>query len=206
MQEQNVDNQEPKVTDESSNLDRLTMLKKRADELGITYSNNIGADSLSKRINDKLDGKEVSSDPEKNEEVQVARRKTKEELDQEIREEQRLEHMRLLRCRIYNLNPSKNDLQGEIITIANRYLGTVRKFIPFGEATDNGYHVPKILVEDLKRRKYQSVKTSRDAKGQIQVKTRMVPEYQIEVLPPLTREELNELALSQQAAERVGVN
>ena len=111
--------------------------------------------------------------------------------------------MKLIRCRIYNLNPSKRDLQGEIVTVGNKYLGSVKKFIPFGEATDNGYHIPNILYEELKRRRFQSI-TTKSVKGQIVVNNRMVPEYSLEVLPQLTKEQLKELADKQGAAERLG--
>lgn len=179
----------------------LELLRQKADNLGINYGPRIGIDTLRQRINEKLEGKEpavpTAEDPE--EPVQL----TQAQMEQKIREDQYRDEMALLRCRIYNLNPKKNDLQGEIITVGNRFVGTVRKFIPFGEATDNGYHIPRIIYNELKSRKFQQIGT-KTVKGQIEVKTRLVPEYNIEVLPPLTKEELEELALSQAAAERVG--
>ena len=110
--------------------------------------------------------------------------------------------MILIRCRIANLNPSKRDLRGEIFTVANKYVGTVRKFIPYGEATDNGYHIPHIIYEQLKTRKFLQVNTRNDrsAGNQIVVDQRWVPEFSIEVLPQLTQEELDKLAASQAAA------
>lgn len=70
-------------------------------------------------------------------------------------ESHRFRRARRLRCRVYNLNPAKADLPGEIISVSNRFIGTVRKFIPFGEATENGYHIPRVLVQDLKSRQFQ---------------------------------------------------
>lgn len=192
--------------------DELKLLKERAKALGIPLGGNIGVDALKKKIADKLSGAAAEKEEDEvNEEIPAvqakkaakARPKTKAEIEQETRERLYKEKMLLVRCRIYNMNPSKRDLQGEIITIANRYLGTVRKFIPFGEATDGGYHIPKVIYDDLKSRKFQQIRVSK-VRGVEQVTTRMVPEYSIEVLPPLTREELNELALKQAAAERLG--
>lgn len=186
-------------------VDELAMLKERADTLGVPYSNNIGLDTLKKRVNDKLNGvteqKEEEPSKEKTEEPKAMTRAAKE---QKLREDLAREHLALLRVRIYNLDPKKNDLRGEIITVGNRYLGSIRKFIPFGEATDNGYHIPKIMYEELKRRKFQQIRT-KTVNGQIEVKSRMVPEYSLEILPPLTPEELEDLAVRQAAAERVGV-
>lgn len=129
-------------------------------------------------------------------------RLTKAQQEQQIREKIQREKMYLVRCRIYNLNPAKVDLPGEIITVQNKYLGTVRKFIPFGEATDNGYHIEKVLYDDLRARKFQQIQTKK-IRGQIVHETRLVSEYSIELLPNLTPEELRELATQQAAADRL---
>lgn len=173
------------------------LLKERAKTLGITVAGNISVDTLRKRINDKLAG--VVNDDEEGVAVTVT---PKTESKQELRERLIAESMALVRCRIYNLNPSKRDLPGEIITVGNRFIGTVSKFIPFGEGTDNGYHIPKVIYDDLKVRQFQQV-TTKTINGKIDIKTRMVPEYNVEILPPLTDEELQELALRQAAAERL---
>lgn len=193
--------QTPDNENQENPLEELTLLKERARMMGISVSGNIGVDTLKKRIEEKMNGN-------KEEELEEAKLpKSKREMEQDLRRELQKEQLVLLRCRIYNLNPQKRDLQGEIVTVGNRYLGTVRKFIPFGEDTENGYHIPRIIYEHLKTKKFQSVTTKAMKganQGQIQVSTRMVPEYNIEILPQLTKEELEELALKQAAAERLG--
>jgi len=108
----------------------------------------------------------------------------------------------LVRCRISNLDPKKADLPGEIITVGNSQIGVVRKFVPFGEQTDNGYHIPKIIYDFLKERRFLNITTHRGkGKGEtISVKQQWLPEFSLEVLPPLTKEELEELAQQQRAA------
>lgn len=182
-------------------LDELAMLKERAKLMGVSISGNIGIDALKKKIEHHLAGKKEEADEPVS--VNAPRKKSKAEQEQDLREKLWSEEMALVRCRIYNMNPSKRDLHGEIITVANRFVGTVRKFIPFGEATDNGYHIPKIIFNDLKSRQFQSI-TTKTVNGKIEVKTRMVPEYNIEVMPALSAEELQELAIKQEAAERLG--
>lgn len=196
--------------EENAAPDELALLKERAKTLGIPIAGNIKLETLKSKIAAKLAGeKEVEEDEDDEEEeapkskAKSERKKTKAEIEQDIRDRLQKDKMALVRCQIYNLNPSKRDLQGEIVTVANKYLGTVRKFIPFGEQTDNGYHIPKVLFEELKRKKFQHVKTKK-VNGQIQVETRMVPEYNLVVLDPLSKEELAELALKQSAAERLG--
>ena len=188
-----------KNEEDALNANRLMALKNKAKLLGIKHSGNIGEEALREKINAKMNGEE--------EEMEFTGKKAKavakEETDLEIRARQRKQQMKLVRVRIANMNPSKSDLQGEIVTVGNKFLGSVKKFIPFGEATDDGYHIPFILYEELKTRMFQQISTKRK-NGQIIVTTRMVPEYNIQELPQLTRKELKVLADKQGAAERLG--
>lgn len=172
----------------------LAALKERAKTMGLKVSPKIGLERLKAKIEAKLNPS-TEEDVDPGEETEVQRKAR-------IRKKQIAEQMALVRCRIANLNPSKRDLRGEIFTVANKYVGTVRKFIPYGEATDNGYHIPQILYEQLKTRKFLQVNTRNDraAGNQIVVDQRWVPEFSIEVLPQLTQEELDKLAASQAAA------
>ena len=111
------------------------------------------------------------------------------------------DQMKLVRVRIANLDPSKKDLSGEILTVANEYIGTVRKFIPFGEATDEGYHVPQCLLSMMQERKFQTIRTIKDRRsGTVRVETGEAREFAIEILEPLSEAEMRQLATAQQAA------
>ncbi len=111
------------------------------------------------------------------------------------------EATKLIRVRITNMDPKKKDLSGEILCVGNRYIGTVRKFIPYGEATDDGYHIPKILFDELESRKFVNIRTFKDRRTkQTRVEHKWAKEFAIEVLPPLTVEELGRLAIAQAAA------
>ena len=111
------------------------------------------------------------------------------------------EQTKLVRIRISCLNPAKSDLPGEIITVANDYIGTIRKFVPFGDATNDGYHVPFAIYSDLAQRKFLSIRTIKDTRtSRSRIETSWVREFNIEVMPALTREELDKLATAQIAA------
>lgn len=196
----------------------LEMLKQRAAAMGISHSNNIGVDALRAKIDAKLKGEpeapEQPAAPQVNpfemaqarqaERVDIQKQLESEEepvRQMSLREYMLKEQMKLVRCRITNLDPKKKDLPGEIITVANEYLGTVRKLIPYGEATDEGYHIPFCIYTFLKERRFLSITTKKDKRtGTNQVSSRYVPELSIEVLEPLTREELSQLARAQIAA------
>lgn len=193
-----------KITDETvkdelettmSPAEELAALKRKADILGVSYNGNIGVDTLRARINAKMDGEKA---PEEEPVAEEEKPLTK----IQIREKLIKEKTALVRCRIANMNPAKAELHGEFITVANKFIGTITKFIPFGDATENGYHIPRVIYEDLKRRKFQQIKTKRK-NGNIELDNRMVSEYAIEILPPLTQEELDDLAAAQAAASRV---
>jgi hypothetical protein len=103
---------------------------------------------------------------------------------QQTRETLVAEQMKLVRCRITNLDPKKKELGGEIITVGNEFIGTVRKFVPYGEATEDGWHIPYCIFTQLEE----------------QVTHHWAKEFAIEVLPQLTQAELNQMAAAQAAA------
>ena len=183
----------------------LDMLKSRAKLMGITFSNNIGLDALKTKIEEHKQASETKTQTqvtaqtnEQQAESQTENQKKAKTLS--LRSHLQKEKMKLVRLRITNLDPKKKDLPGEILTTGNEYLGTVRKFVPFGEATDNGYHVPYCLYEMMRDRKFLSIKTRKGPKGQTIVEQQMVREFALEILPPLTEAELARLSAAQLSA------
>lgn len=187
--------------------DELTVLKQRARAMGITFSNNIGVDALREKVNAKIQGQ---PDP--------AAEAPKEELNplagdeagntpvakKSKRRQQMDEQLKLVRVRITNLDPRKKDLPGEVFCVGNELIGTVKKFIPYGEVTDNGYHIPYILYKELDSRKFLNIRTRKNrVNGQIIVETSWAKEFAFEVLPQLTREELAQLAAAQAAGNKI---
>lgn len=193
--------------------EELTLLKERAATLGIQHSPNIGVEALKTKIGQKLfdekptlpvveDGVDTDEDTDEDTDVDAPELTPKQlKLAQNAeRMKQRSEQLRLVRIRVTNLNPAKKALAGEIFTVANAFLGTVRKYIPYGEATDEGYHVPFILYNEMKDRKFVSIKKRKAPNGQEILDQRLVPEFALELLEPLTKDELATLARTQAAA------
>lgn len=118
-----------------------------------------------------------------------------------MREQLVAEQTALVRCRITNLDPKKADLPGEIFTVANEYIGTIRKYIPYGEVTDDGYHIPVAIYNQLIERTFVSIKTVKNKNGRgATTVTQDAREFAIEVMPQLTPDELARLANAQAAA------
>jgi hypothetical protein len=187
------------------NMSELQLLKRRASLLGITHSNNISVATLRAKIEAKLNGEpEVKENEEINPLGAVDSPATVDDKNLTVRERLRLKHMRLIRCRIQCLDPKKKDLRGEIFTIGNEVLGTVRKFVPFGEVTDGGFHIPYCIYRMMESRKFVNITITKErGTGRETVKTSMAKEFAIEVLPPLTPQQLARLATAQAAAGSV---
>lgn len=196
----------PKVQEpEEQKPDELAMLKQRARLMNISFSNNIGLEALKLKVDNKLNG--IAEEPEplpSDEEVleQAAQYDQAPSKKLTLRERLLKENMRLIRLRITNLDPKKKDLPGEIVTVANKYIGTVRKYVPFGEVTDNGYHVPFVIYKFLRKREFLNIRVTKRG-GKEHVETNMAREFALEVLPPLTPAELAQLATTQQAQQGI---
>lgn len=190
----------PKDPKEAEKAERKLLLS-RAKTMGLRVSPNIGLENLRKRIAEHLAGEQQKEAAEAEEEAAagpaVFQQKVPKKLTlAEKRNKLRKQAMVLRRIRITCLNPDKKDLPGEFFTVGNRYIGTVTKYVPFGDPTENGYHVPDVIYQFLKNRKFAHKIEKKDGSVTIQD----VPEFAIELLPSLTHKELNQLKQRQAMA------
>ena len=101
------------------------------------------------------------------------------------------------------MNPAKKELEGEIFTTGNNLIGTVSKYVPFN--ADAGWHVPSILLDMLRERQCQIFVNEKTGPGGATVrKGKSIREFAIEVLDPLTAEEIHDLAQRQAMSQSVG--
>lgn len=204
----NENNDQALSTDEGETaVDELALLKERAKQMGIPFSNNISLETLRKRVSDKMEGKDV---PEVNplagdaEIAAITSAPAKLDAKQNalaLRKMMQREQMKLVRVRITNMDPKKKDLPGEIWTVSNEYLGNVRKMIPYGEQTDEGFHIPYCLFRLLQSKRFLHIRTVKDRVTGVERQDKQwVKEFSLDVLPDLTKEELARLAAAQAAA------
>lgn len=164
----------------------LEMLKTRASLLGIKYHPNISVDKLREKI-DALDATQdvgIKASSEEDKRAALIREANK-----------------LVRVRITCMNPAKKEWEGEIITVSNSVIGTIRKYIPFN--ADDGWHVPQAILNMLNERMCQVFNSVPDSKGNMVRKGKLVKEFSIEVLPDLTSSELHDLAQRQSMSKAV---
>jgi len=107
----------------------------------------------------------------------------------------RKEASRLIRIRISCMNPNKKEWEGEVFTVSNSAVGTHKKFVPFNN--EDGWHVPNIIYKHLLERECQIFQTVKGPRGNKIRKGKLIKEFAIEVLTPLTPVEIQELATQQ---------
>ena len=113
----------------------------------------------------------------------------------DVKNDPKADALRLIRIRLQCMNPAKKEWEGEIISVGNSVVGTVKKYIPFN--ADEGWHVPRILLDTLQDRQCQVFTTVKSKNGINVRKGKLIKEFAIEILPPLTQDELKELAQRQ---------
>ena len=177
--------------------DELDALKARANLLGVKFHPSISLEKLREKVNAAVtsDGAATSEEEAKDP------AEPKQETIGEKRKRLKTEALKLVRIRLTCLNPAKKEWEGEIITVGNSLIGTVKKFVPFN--ADDGWHVPHVIYQQLKERQCQIFYTATDARGNKVRKGKLIKEFAIEVLPPLTKEELDELARRQAMAKAI---
>lgn len=187
--------------------DELATLKERADKLNITYHPSIGVEKLREKVLAAMADKPgegpvppvEGGEPQSQAPQPVA-------APQAETEAQRRRRMKdaataLVRIRVTCMNPAKKEWDGEIFTVGNRLVGSITKYVPFN--ADEGWHVPRILLEQLQARQCQVFTTIKTNRGVAVRQGKLIKEFAIEILDPLTTEELHDLAQRQAMARSI---
>lgn len=172
--------------------DELTALKSRAEMLGVKFHPSISLEKLRDKVNSAMYGDVGNEAP-----VQAAGV----ESEEQRRARKKREANEMIRIRLTCMNPAKKEWEGEIFTSGNSLVGSFTKFVPFNN--DEGWHVPRIILNQIQERRCQIFVTTRDARGNTSRKGKLIKEFAVEILPNLTPEELHELATRQAMAKSI---
>lgn len=164
----------------------LNQLKEQATSLGITYSPNIGIETLKKKIEDKLGKSEVSE----------SKPSTSTATSAPSVSDLKADALALVRIKLTNLDPNDRDLKSETFTMVNRVVGKISRTIPFNRV----WHVEKCLLDSIMDTKFIIANQSDDESVPEKA---FVSKYHVEILSPLTEKELRELAKEQAAGNRI---
>lgn len=171
----------------------LDLLKERADRLGINYKSNVTAATLKAKIDAALsdateEGADTSSAPAQLTEGQK-------------RIAAKRDALKMVRIRLTCMNPNKKEWPGELFTVSNSVVGTVKRYVPFDN--EEGWHVENIIYQQLRERQCQIFAKGKSKNGVPTVTPKLIKEFAIDVLDPLSKEELAELARKQAMAGAV---
>lgn len=175
---------------EELKVDELDLLKQRATKMGISFHPSIGIVKLKQKIDAKLKSQE---NPQQDPAVLSAHK---------LKMLKRKEASRLVRINATCMNPAKKEWTGEIFTVSNSLVGTFKKFVQFN--TPDGWHVPQIVLNAMQEREFQHFVKSRGLRGNETKTPKMSKEFAIEILPPLTSIEIDELARQQAMSQSIG--
>jgi len=172
-------------------LSELDLLKLRADQLGIKYHHKIGAVKLNKMIDAELAVPEPAMQQAN---VPIATAITSGQHRVQLTKEAN----RLVRIRVANMNPTKKAWPGEIYTVSNSVIGSIRKYVPFNN--EEGYHVPQMMLNMMQEKECQIFINKKLPGGIEENRPKIIKELNIEILPSLTLNELQTLAATQAAS------
>lgn len=160
----------------------LEQLKAQADELGLVYPNRVTTKALKKLIAEAL---LKDTDADNSEEIQAVED----------------DALKLVNVIVMPTDASKTNVGHETFMVGNSVLGVISRIVPFGKP----WLIENILYKHIISRERQIFIEHEDPKipGKIDVESRLVPAYSVQVLPLPTKEEIEELAKRQQARNAV---
>lgn len=195
--ESQLDENEQK-TPEQLEQEEKSMLRSRLKTMGRNPSPNASVETLRTQLEDAMSGKPEQKEPQP---MPGTPAKSVGGKKKSLHQILRTKANKLRRVRITCHNPNKRDLPGEFFTVGNNFMGTIKRFVPFGEQTDGGWHIEQAIYDQMKSRQYVDIRTKTNKMtGEIIVTTRLAAEFGIEDLPDLTPKELKDLAVAQLAA------
>jgi len=207
-----------------SDQEELNSLKARAKTIGLKFHPAIGLAKLKEKVNDHLskpaeqviaEKKVIASTAAAVEQNYVEPVPTspvgsyaspdtpqkKRETPIQKKARLRKKAIRLIRFRLTCMNPNKKGWTCEQFTTGNSAVGTIKRVIPFNA---DAWHCEEMLLNMIQDRKFIDYYEIKDKKGRVMKKHRLVKEFAIEILPPLTGKEIENLAAMQHKANNLG--
>jgi len=173
----------------------LEELKARATMLGVKFHPSISAEKLREKLAEHAAAQEANQ-PAAPEPV-VAAAETAGQKRKRLQDEQ----TKLVRVRLTCMNPNKREWEGELFSIGNNVVGTIKKYVPFN--APNGWHIPQIMLNMIQERQCQIFENKKAKNGVTVRQGKLIKEFAIEILDALTPEQLHDLAQQQAMAGRI---
>ena len=196
----------------------LQHLRNIANKLNFSYHHMLGAEKLEQRLKDYCENNSISFEDISNEVLNEYKKEDKGEVlimikdkkmdlskvtfdelekshNKEVSDKRTKDALKLVRCMITCNNKNKTSYKGEIFAARNAVINEVKKFIPFGRPT----HVPQILLNVIKEKQYQTFVEETLPNGMKVNKPHLINEYNIQILDPISKDELEAIKRKQLA-------
>jgi len=200
--------------DNLSPAEALKLLKEEATDLDIKFSPQIGFEKLKAKVDEVKEHKKPTEEKKLSKEelryikkaeaaaIKLAGTSAKSLLRSKMTPQQLTvdimkEANALVRCSVTCLDPSKKDMSGTVMGVRNSKIPLNKHFVPYdGKIT----HLPKILINHLKEKEFQSFSLIEDpVSGEKVRRSRIGKMFSVAIMEPLSKSELNELAETQRA-------
>ncbi len=112
--------------------------------------------------------------------------------------------MKLIRVIVRPNDPLKLDSSGDVFTVGSDIVNrgrAIKKYVPYNN--EEGWHVPNILLDNIRAAECQIFKKVKRGNEHV-MESQKIKAYNVEVLPPLTQEELTKLGQRQKATGTIG--
>ena len=156
------------------------ILIQRATTLGLTFAKNISETKLRELID-----AELSESVEAETEESLKRKEA-----QKLREEQ----AKLIRVQITPMNPAKSSLNCELFSFSNDVFSE-KRVIQFNVP----WHVPQAMLDHIRSIEFRAYRDIKTPRGGVVQEAYSAPAYAVNVLPPITEEELEQIKKKQLA-------
>lgn len=163
-----------KITNLSTDEAEIKILRQYLDALGVQYKKSHGLETLKELFADNT--------------IKISEVKTRNEDIQEITKKA----LKLVRCIVTSNLAQDTNKYGEIFSVGNKYF-SVTRYVPFQSPT----HVETSLLEFIKEKQIINSKVEKGLAGRDIIVEQKGQMYNIQVLPPLTEEEFNDLKTMQ---------
>jgi hypothetical protein len=196
MSNENDLNDQTDTTDlESLETAERSALFARAKAMGLEPARNINTEKLREMVAQALSDEPVQSvAPDEQVLVQGVTEPSQAPKPVKLTDAQiRKQQLKLVRVRISCMNPNKSGIECEPFSFINSVVNVTR-VVPID---GREWHVEEVLLNVIREKKFQAFRTVKDARGRDQRVADLRPEFNVEVLKPLTPAELEELAVLQ---------
>lgn len=180
---ESTDTSTENTSQEPSELD---LIKQRLTIMNVKFHPNSKLDSLKLKLEAALN----DTPPEVEKTETVAPVEAKPLTEAQIRMMKRKKAERLVRINITCMNTRKKEQQGEIFCVSNSVIGTIKKYVPYNQ----DYHVPQAILNMIQERQCQTFVPVKDKFGNTVRTPKMIKEFGVNILTPLTAHEIKELA------------